>query len=65
MLIYGLGILKVHEKLYFGDESALVSCIVVWKMVCTSVLTTVVVRVPCLVLLGSKLDIMGRQEIVH
>jgi hypothetical protein len=33
--IYGFGILKVHEKIFFGDESALVSCMVLWKMVCT------------------------------
>jgi hypothetical protein len=38
------------------DESVLVSCMTVWKMFCTSVLTAVVVRVPCLVLLGLKSD---------
>jgi len=50
--IYGLETFKVHEKLFFGSESVLVSCMAVWTMVCTSVLITVVVRVPCLFLLG-------------
>ena len=42
----------------------LMSCMLVRKMVCTSVMT-VVVRVPCLVPLDLKWDIMGRQKIMH
>jgi hypothetical protein len=47
--------LEVNEKTFFGDETFLVSCMVGWKMVCTSVLTAVV-RVLCFVLLVLKWD---------
>jgi len=54
---YHLGILNIHGKRSFRDESLLVSCMVVWKIVCTCVLTIEALihcgcSLACLVMLG-------------